>query len=166
MLSASKVCGEAVQYLRGPSTSNVCLAPDAQSHVLPLQDPKITQTALKASEDAIETPGEPDMVNVCLHDNRSHIPPPQDRSILRKIPYEKCEPISSSEDVSSEPRTHMTTVARREPVQTMLPSLPTETILIVAQQLRPSSLMSLTYSCRIIRNKMGVSIEDLLGKRN
>ena len=164
--SAIKICGDAVRYLRGPNVSNVYVGPGAQSHVSPLQDAKITtQTAPKASEDTTKTPCEPDMANVCLHEIQSHIPPPQDRSIIRKTPNEKGEPISSSEDVSSEIRTCMTQVASVEPVQTILPSLPTEIILIVAQYLAPSSLMSLTYSCRTIRYKMGVSIEDLLGKK-
>lgn len=47
-----------------------------------------------------------------------------------------------------------------------LPDLTTKIILIVAQYLSPSSLISLSYSYRIIRNKMGVSIESSLSKKN
>lgn len=160
ILSAIKARGEAVKYF------NCMPEPDAKSHVLSLQDAQITQTALQASEEPFRTSHEPNMASVCLYDNQSHMPPPQDRSIVRNTPYEKFEPISSGEDVSSESRTCMTKVASVEPVQTILPSLPTEIILFVAQYLAPSNLMSLSYSCRTIRNKMGVSIESLLGKRN
>lgn len=164
--SAIKICGDAVNYLRGPNTSNVCL-PDAQSHNLPPQDAKITtQTTFKTSENTVKVSREPNMANVCPHDNPSHVPPPQDRSIVRKTQYEKCEPISSGGDVSNEPRTRMTKVATAESVRTILPSSPTEIILIIAQYLPPSSLMSLSYSCRTIHNKMGVSIEHLLGTKN
>ena len=106
------------------------------------------------------------MAKSCPHDNPSHIPPPQDTSIVRKTAQEKCEPISSGEDISNEPRTRMTRVATAESVKTILPDLPTEIILIIAQYLPPSSLMSLSYSCRTIHNKTGVSIEQLLGTKN
>ena len=48
----------------------------------------------------------------------------------------------------------------------ILPNFPTEIILTIAQYLPPSSLMSLIHSCRTIHNKMGVSIEHLLGTKN
>lgn len=52
-----------------------------------------------------------------------------------------------------------------EPCRTGLPGLPTEILLMNTEILPPSSLMSMSYSCRTIRNKMGLSIEHLLGKK-
>ncbi len=46
-----------------------------------------------------------------------------------------------------------------------LPDFPTGIILIVAQCLPPSSLMSLSHSCPKILNNMGVSVEHLHGKK-
>lgn len=43
--------------------------------------------------------------------------------------------------------------------------LPTELILEIADYLPPSSYMSLSYSCRRIRNGMGASIEHVLGDK-
>ena len=52
-----------------------------------------------------------------------------------------------------------------EPCRTGLPGLPTELILIISRCLPPSSLMSLSYSCGTICNKMGLPIEHALGKK-
>lgn len=46
-----------------------------------------------------------------------------------------------------------------------LPDCPIEIILIIAQYLPPSSLLSLSYTCARFRSKMGVSIEHSLGKK-
>ena len=46
-----------------------------------------------------------------------------------------------------------------------LPGLPTEIILAVAHYLPPSGYMSLSYSCRTIRNKMGASIDHVIGDK-
>ena len=59
-----------------------------------------------------------------------------------------------------------TQVAAVGPLQIGLPHLCTDVILMVTDYLPPSSLMSLNYSCSNIRNRLGVSIENLLGKRD
>ena len=46
-----------------------------------------------------------------------------------------------------------------------LPNLPTELILAVAHYLPPSNYMSLSYSCRTIHDKMGVSIAHVVGDK-
>ena len=51
-----------------------------------------------------------------------------------------------------------------EKVAINLPDLPTEIILDVAKYLAPSSQVSLSYSCRQIRNKMGASLIDILAE--
>ena len=51
------------------------------------------------------------------------------------------------------------------PTQNGLPDLLPELFLMVAAYLPPSSLMSLSYSCSRIYNKLSLSIEDLLGER-
>ena len=52
------------------------------------------------------------------------------------------------------------------PLQIGLPDLCTDIVLMIAAYLPPSSFMSLNYSCSSIRDKLGVSIENLLGKRD
>lgn len=47
--------------------------------------------------------------------------------------------------------------------RTTLFNLPTELILDLAEYLPPSSYMSLSYSCRTIRNSMGASVAHVLG---
>ena len=54
----------------------------------------------------------------------------------------------------------------REPVRLEMSNLPIEIVLIVAEYLSPSNVMSLTYSCARFRKAMGVSIEKLLGKKD
>ena len=53
----------------------------------------------------------------------------------------------------------------RKRVRATLSVLPTELILAVAHYLPPSGYMSLSYSCRTIRNKMGASIAHVLGDK-
>lgn len=50
-----------------------------------------------------------------------------------------------------------------ESIRSTLLTLPTELILNIAGHLTPSGFMSLSYSCRTIRNKMAVSITQMLG---
>ncbi len=100
------------------------------------------------------------------HDNQPHIPQPHNQGIMIKTSYEKSEPSSSSEDASSAPLIRITKVARVERVRTTLPNFPTEIILIIVQYLPPSSLMSLSCTCRNVRNKTGVFVEYLLGERD
>ena len=50
-----------------------------------------------------------------------------------------------------------------ENIRKTLLILPTELILNIAGHLKPSGFMSLSYSCRTIRNKMAVSITQVLG---
>ena len=50
-----------------------------------------------------------------------------------------------------------------ENIRTTLLILPTELILNIADRLTPSGFMSLSYSCRTIRNKMAVSMTQVLG---
>ena len=165
--SALKSFRAAVESLRGSKTPNACLGPDAQSHVPPPQAAVLTlETALETSENSVQLSREPNVASVCpQHDNQPHIPPPEDNCIIRTS-YEKHEPLSSGEDNSSVRRSYMPKAAGLGPFQNSLSDLPTELLLLVARHLAPSSLMSLTYSCRSIHNKMGVSIEHSLGKKN
>lgn len=50
-----------------------------------------------------------------------------------------------------------------ETAPTTLPNLCTELILDIAGYLSPSSYISLSYSCRTMRNKMGISFTETLG---
>lgn len=64
---------------------------------------------------------------------------------------------TSFEDLppTSEPEAEITPIT--------LPKLCTELILDIAEYLPPSSCMSLSYTCRTMRNKMGVSFAEVLG---
>ena len=162
ILSALKSFGAAVKSLRGSKTPNACLRPDAQPHVPPLQDAIITtETALETSENSVQISREPNVASVCpQHDNQPHIPPAQDNCIMGKTSDEKRESISSTEENISVLRIRVPKVAGLVPFQNSLTDLPTELLLLVARHLAPSSLMSFTYSCRSIGNKMGISAEQ------
>ncbi len=70
-----------------------------------------------------------------------------------------------SSDISTPSGSRTTELAKMELHKIGLPGLPTEIILIVARYLPPSGLMSLSYSCRVIRNKLNVSIEHSFGTK-
>ena len=53
----------------------------------------------------------------------------------------------------------------REKVPINLTELPTEIILDVAGQMAPSGQLSLSYSCRHMRKKMGASLIDIINRR-
>lgn len=167
MSAALKDCEDAVSCLREPDKSHECLEPDAQSHVPPPQDRiATTQTGSKPSEDALTLYQEPIIAYECpQHDNQS-CSPPQEESTTERTPHGTRGPISFYEDDSDVPITPMTALASAKLVRTILPGVPAEVLLIIGQYLPPSCLMSLNYSCRTIRKKMGVAIEQSLGAKN
>lgn len=71
--------------------------------------------------------------------------------------------VKSSLMKTSSEASHSNRVPGTDPARTTLLRLPTEIILDLASYLPPSSYMSLSYSCRTIRTKMGASITHLLG---
>ena len=92
----------------------------------------------------------------CLEPNaQSNISAPHDVSLVTNTPSGNFESPGQG-----------TRVAVVGPSQIGLPDLPTELILTIVAKLPPSSLMSLNYSCSNIRDRLGVSIEHLLGKRD
>ena len=183
--SALKICGDGVKR-RGRNRSNVCLEADTQSDVPPPQDAMdATHTSIKACESTTNVPRDPstaktpqdsNTTNVLQGSDIAKVPPQRDdlahtlpqrnRSITRKTLRERSEPKSSDEGLSSVCRTRMIKAVSVESVQTILLDFPTEIILGVAQHLPPSGLVSLSYSCRNLRNRMEVSIEHTLGRKN
>ena len=75
------------------------------------------------------------------------------------------ETTQSSFIVASSETSHVKQETENENAPVALVILPTELILAVARYLPPSSYMSLSYSCRTIRNKMGVSFAHVLGDK-
>ena len=71
----------------------------------------------------------------------------------------------SSIDTSSE-ALPPTSELEAETAPITLPKLCSELILDIAEYLPPSSSMSLSYTCRTMRNKMGVSFAQVLGDKN
>lgn len=71
----------------------------------------------------------------------------------------------SSIDTSSEALPPISEL-KAENASITLPKLCSELILDIAEYLPPSSYMSLSYTCRIMRNKMGVSFAQVLGDKN
>ena len=71
---------------------------------------------------------------------------------------------SNSSEASPE-AFHVKQEVERQNAPATLPGLPTELILAVALYLPPSGYMSLSYSCRTIRNKMGASIDHVIGDK-
>ena len=92
--------------------------------------------------------------DTCLEPSaQSHAPTPQDVLLAT----------STSETYVS--AGDGTEIAAMRPLPKGLPDLYTDVILMVAGYLPPSSRMSLNYSCRSIRDKLGDPIEKLLGVR-
>ena len=71
--------------------------------------------------------------------------------------------VKSSLMKTSSEASHSNRVPGTDPSRTTLLGLPTEVILDLASYLPLSSYMSLSYSCRRVREKMGASITHLLG---
>ena len=71
----------------------------------------------------------------------------------------------NSTDTSSEALPPMPKL-EAEIVPMTLPKVCSELILDIAAYLPPSSQMSLSYACRVLRNKMGVSFTQVLGYRD
>ena len=73
---------------------------------------------------------------------------------------------SQSSSIEASPETlHVDQEPKTKNSPTTLLLLPTELILAVAHYLSPCGYMSLSYSCRTIRNKMGASIAHVLGDK-
>lgn len=167
MSAALKNCADAVSCLRDSDKSHECLESDAQSQLPPPQDIiAATQTAPKPSEDGLTTYQEPIIAYESpQHDNQS-CSPPQEESDTERTSYGTRGPICSREDDLDVPITSIANLASGKLVRTILPGFPAEILLIIGQYLPSSSLMSLSYSCRTIRKKMGVTIEQSLGEKN
>lgn len=84
---------------------------------------------------------------------------------------ENCAAVSSSSIIESvqfnlvEISSRISRELEAESAPTTLPELPTELIIDIAKYLAPSAFMSLSYSCRTIRNKMDTSILHVLGDK-
>ena len=100
---------------------------------------------------ALEDCPRPNRSDVCLHSNAaSSVPPPQ---VI--VPTTPRAPELSRNNVKPP----------REPVRFDISNLPIEIILLVAEYLSPSNIMSLTYTCAKLRKEMGISIGRVLGKK-
>lgn len=167
MSTALKNYEDALSCLRGSNKSHKCLEPDAQSHVPPPQEIIATiQTAPKPSEHGLTTYQEAILAYECPQHDTQSCSPPQEKSTTKRTSHGTRGPISFCEDDSDVLITPMTELASAKLVRTILPGVPAEVLLIIGQYLPPSSLMSLNYSCRTIRKKMGVAIEQSLGEKN
>ena len=165
MFSAFRHPKNAAKCLREPKASN-----DSQGYATEPISPPIdqgetpTHETLKTSENAVDISPQPNkMTTSSQHGELQIFSPPM--RITRRSSYKECRSTSSYEDLDiSSIRT--TEQAKMAPHRIGLPSLPTEIILNVTQYLPPSGVMSLSYSCRTIREKINASIEHSLGKKN
>lgn len=105
-------------------------------------------------------------------DKDARSPSALNESFDRKMPPKaECAVSTSNERIgvessllkTSSEASHSNRVPGTDPARTTLLRLPTEIVLDLASYLPPSSYMSLSYSCRRIREKMGASIAHLLG---
>lgn len=170
MLAVPQNFGDSVVYPRKPKIPDKSIELDALSPIAHPQDAKLaTERAPESSKKTIELSRNPHSRNIRLRQIerlRDPVPSPADTSLSRKTPYQKREPFSSGEEMPKSPLVRMTKVADVKPIQVGLPDMPTEIILIIAHDLPPSNLLSLSYTCRAIRHKMGMSIEHSLGKKD
>lgn len=170
MLAVPENFGDSVRYPRKRKNSNKFIELDALSPISHPQDGVLaTRRALEVSDTTPKCTKEQHTANICLQENeRPQSPPPPptvDTSPSRKT-FKKREPSRTSEETPNLALVRMTKVSDLEPTQAGLPDLPTEIILNIGRYLPSSSLLSLSYTCRVIRYKMGVSIEHSLGKRD
>lgn len=162
--------GGSVGHPRERKSSNKSIELDTLSPVAHPQDAELaTERAPESSEQGVKRSRKLHTGNKCLHHNkRPHNlpPPPADTRVSRTRSCPRRRPFSSGEEMPMIRLKRMTKVADVKRKQVGLPDLPTEIILIIAHYLPPSSLLSLSYTCQVIRNKMGVSIEHSLGKKD
>ena len=157
---------DTAKCFRAPKASKGCSDHDTQSHPPSIAQTVTTMyTALQASENAVNVSSNTNKIIIFpQHGGLPYYSPPIE-SMTRRQLYKECGHTDPDEDISSPSYSRTTELAETEPHQIGLPGLPTEIMLIVAQYLPPSGLMSLSYSFRVIRNRLSVSIEDSLGPK-
>lgn len=165
MFSAFRHPRDAAKCLRGPKASNDCSGHTTHSLPPPIdQRETTTYETLKTSENTVNISPQPNEITTSSqHGGLPIFSRPVNR-ITRRPSYKECGPTGSDEDLilSSSGTTEQ---AKMVPQRIGLPSLPTEIIHIITRYLPPSGLMSLSYSCRVIRDKLNASIEHSLGTK-
>ena len=166
MFSAFRHPRDAAKCLRELKASNDCQG----YHTLPISPPidhrkNTTYEKLKTYKNTVDTSPQPNKVTTSSQNGGLPIFSPPMNRIPSRPSYKECGPTGSYEELDlSSIRTPEQ--AKMAPHRMSLPSLPTEIILIATRYLPPSGVMSLSYSCRTIRNKMNASIENSLGTKN
>ena len=126
---------------RGPERSDNVSMDDAQQPILPSQNEYIAMPNFsEASRESFGPRMEPNLVEISEQDLPSYVPPS-----LSKYTDNKRDAKST---------------------RVILPTIPAEVLLVITSFLPPSSILSLTYSCRAIRQKLGVSAHQILGRSN
>ena len=166
MLSAFRHPRDAAKCLREPKASNDCQGHTTEPISPPIdQRETTTYGTLKTSENTVDISPQPNKITTSpQHGGLPNFSPPMKR-IPNRLSNRECGPTGSYEDLDlSSIRT--TEQAKMAPHRISLPGLPTEIILIATRYLPPSGVMSLSYSCRAIRDKINASIEHSLGTKN
>ena len=165
MFSAFRHPRDAVKCLRGPKASNDCSGHTTHSLPPPIdQRETTTHETLKTSENTVNISPQPNEITTSSQHGGLPISSRPVNRITRRPSYKGCGPSGSDEDLilSSSGTTEQ---AKMVPQRIGLPSLPPEIIHIITRYLPPSGLMSLSYSCRVIRDKSNASIEHSLGTK-
>ena len=166
MFSAFRHPRDAAKCLREQNASNDCQGYTTEPISPPIdQGETTTYETLETSENTVNTSPQPNKITTSLQYGGLPISSPPLKTITNRPSYEECGSTGSYED-SDLLSIRTTEQAKMAPHRNSLPSLPTEIILIATRYLPSSGVMSLSYSCRTIRNKINASIDHLLGTKN
>ena len=166
MFSAFTHPRDTSKCLRESKASNDCQGYTPEPIFPPIDQREITAyETLKTSENTVDISPQPNKITTSSQHGGLPISSPPLKRITSRPSYKEYGPTGSYEDLDlSSIRT--TEQAKMAPHRISLPSLSTEIILITTRYLPSSGVMSLSYSCRTIREKINASIEYSLGTKN
>lgn len=147
-----------------PRLSHADSTTDVRSPVSPTQDSAVTPMVTEVPKKSANTSSESVDSIFCPDPTRSYIAKSAEADWIDQRPYQALRPISVDDKIQDSAYVGTDFVRSVKSTRTILPSIPTAILLIIARSLPLSSVMSLTYSCKVIHSKMDVSIQEILGE--
>lgn len=137
---------------------------DVRSPVSTPQDLAVTQMATERPKKLANTSSASVDSRFCPESTRSYTTKSPEVDRIDQKPCQTLQAISVDARIQDNAYVDIDVVRRAKPIRTMLPSIPTEILLVVARSLPLSSIISLNYSCKVVHSKMDVSIQEILGE--
>ena len=154
-LNLFTACFKASRISKSEEASVLSEARSTSAQSEPETGARLVQANLENPREAIEIPPQ-------LYETQQILPGPQDKLVQSSgaVDFYGDTGVGDSapSSIVPSPRTH------QDPEPANLLNVPTEILQVVAALLPPSAAMSLSYSCRALRYRIGVSHERLLGK--